>query len=124
MNRREFLAILVACITGLGGWWFLTRDFEHQFRMGNNDDEGHIAEVTITKGDTEIFNGRQTLESGESWTLMTVVDRGSYAVSVTLENGESLEETYDLPIKTDRRSYTQFNIAEDGSVESTVFWEQ
>jgi hypothetical protein len=124
MNRRGFLAVLVASLAGLSGWWFLTRDFEHRFSIGNSDDESHTAEVTITRGDTEIFNGRRTLDPGEDWTLSTVADRGSYTVSVILETGESLEETYDLPIKTNRRSYTEFTIDEDGSVESTVFWEQ
>lgn len=124
MNRRGFLAVLVASITGLAGWWFLTRDFEHRFKIGNNDNQSHTAEVTITKGNTEIFDGTQTLEPSEDWALLTIVDRGSYTVSVILENGESLEETYDLPVKPNRRTYTNFTIEEDGSVESTVFWEQ
>jgi len=111
-----FLALLLA-IPLLSGCASPRNQFsDHRVSIVNSDDASHDVAFVIDSDGERLSNESFRLSANSSESLSTLNRSGRYTLRLTVD-GERVTRTVELPVvEGDRRSFTKFRIADDGTV--------
>lgn len=116
-SRRQFVRSVSGLgIAGLAGCTgILDDEIEHVLLVENVGEKRH--DVTgIVVADEPIVHDHRTLDPGETWTVTTIEEPGSYARMAETE-ADSWESDDELPISDGETEFTLVQVETDGTLD-------
>ncbi|SHK78291.1 hypothetical protein [Haladaptatus paucihalophilus] len=119
LDSRALLASLVLLLVAvpLSGCASPQNEFpEHRVSIRNSDDEPHDVAFVVEYDGERLSNESLRLSANSSEPLSTLNRSGRYTLRLTVD-GRTVSRTVELPVvEGDRRSFTEFTIADNGTV--------
>lgn len=117
-------SMVFAGCTGSPGGNPANDEVDHEVKVVNAENASHTVSVTIRRGGETVLDEERDIGEGAEWDVTTQSDPGSYTVVVTTESGDTVNESYTLPLaQGDRRSFTVVRVNESGGLEARTYWQ-